>query len=123
MFLNRTALVADDQPVLRQELEDMLHHAGMTIVGEASNTDDVLERFDRLRPDVVVIDVTLPGTLDALVAIQRMTRMEPQTTVFATAMASQNRVVMEALTMGAVDFFLKPFQRSTIHSTLQRNVG
>jgi two-component system, chemotaxis family, chemotaxis protein CheY len=123
MFVNRTVLLADDQSVIRHQLQEMLHHSGMTVVAESSNTDDALEKFDRLRPNVVVIDVTLPGTLDALVVIQRMTRMDPQSTIFATAMASQNRIVMEALTMGAVDFFLKPFQPTSIRTTLQRNVG
>ena len=123
MFVNRTALVADDQTVVRHELEQLLHHSGMTVVGHSSNTDDAVEKFDRLRPEVVVIDVTRPGTLDALVAIQRMSRMEPQTTIFATAMASQSQIVMEALSMGAVDFFLKPFQHTSIRTTLQRNIG
>jgi two-component system chemotaxis response regulator CheY len=122
MFINRSVLLADDQSTVRADLHEILRRTGCTVVAETGNTDDTLDRFDRLRPDIVIIDVTLPGTYDALVTIQRMARMSPASAIFATGMASQSAVVMEALSMGAVDFFLKPFQQGTIRLSLQRNL-
>jgi two-component system chemotaxis response regulator CheY len=122
MFINRSVLLADDQSTVRADLHEILRRTGCTIVAESANTDDTLEKFDRLRPDIVIIDVTIPGTYDPMVTIQRMARLSPSAAIFATGMASQSSVVMEALSMGAVDFFLKPFQQATIRSCLQRNL-
>jgi two-component system, chemotaxis family, chemotaxis protein CheY len=122
MFFNRTVLLADDQSPERTTMHEMFRRCGFTIVGESGNTDDTLDKFDRLRPDVVVIDVTLPGTWDALVVIQRMRRLQPDTAIFATGMASQNTIIMEAMTMGAMDFFLKPLQQASVQACLQRNL-
>jgi two-component system chemotaxis response regulator CheY len=123
LYINRRVLIADDQSPPRQELREYLRHTGCAIVGEARNTDDVLMKFESLQPDVVFIDVTLLGTIDALVAIKRMRQMDPSVTIFATATASQQSVLMEALTMGAVDFILKPFQAHSVRSCLERNLG
>jgi two-component system chemotaxis response regulator CheY len=122
MFFNRTVLLADDQGTERTLLHEMMRKSGFSIVAESGNTDDTLDKFDRLRPDVVVIDVTLPGTWDALVVIQRMRRLQPDTAIFATGMASQNTIIMEAMSMGAMDFFLKPLQQASVQACLQRNL-
>lgn len=123
MYINRTVLLADDQSVPRHELREILRHTGCAVIGESRTTDDTLERFDKLQPDLVIIDPTLPGSLDALVVIQRMRRARPETMVLVAASASQQALLMEALTMGATDFILKPFQQRSVLSCLQRNVG
>jgi len=123
LYINRRVLIADDQSTPRQELREYLRHTGCTIVGECRNTDDLLIKFETLQPDVVFIDVTLIGTLDALVVIQRMRRIDPSLTIFATASASQGSILMEAMTMGAIDFILKPFQAHSVRSCLERNLG
>ena len=123
MYINRTILLADDQSPAREEMREILRNTQCTIVGESRNTDDMLEKYQRLQPDVLIIDATLPGTLDALVAIQRIHRANPEAIILATAATSQNYLLMEALSMGAVDFILKPFQRKTVLSCLQRNAA
>lgn len=123
LYINRRVLIADDQSPPRQELREYLRHTGCAIVGESRNTDDVLMKFESLQPDVVFIDVTLLGTVDALVAIKRMRQIDPAVIIFATASASQQGVLMEAMTMGAVDFILKPFQAHSVRSCLERNLG
>jgi two-component system, chemotaxis family, chemotaxis protein CheY len=123
MFIDRTVLIADDQSTSREQLRDVLRCSGYFVLGECRSSDDALDKFERLLPDVVIIDITLPGTHDALVTIQRMFRTRPNVAIFATGSASQGPVMMEALSMGALDFFLKPFQHRTVHSCLQRNLG
>jgi two-component system chemotaxis response regulator CheY len=123
LYINRRVLIADDQSTPRQQLREYLRHTGCAIVGECRSTDDLLIKFETLQPDVVFIDVTLIGTMDALVVIQRLRRMEPSLTIFATASASQSSILMEAMTMGAADFILKPFQQHSVRSCLERNLG
>ncbi|MFN3648337.1 MAG: response regulator transcription factor [Armatimonadota bacterium] len=123
MLFHRTFLLLDDHSGSREELRGIIRHAGATILGTAGTTDEALERVAQLRPDAVVIDVNLPGTYDPIVTIQRMRRLVPELTVFCTGSASQSAVMMEALSMGASDFFLKPLQQRTVSDCLQRNLG
>jgi two-component system, chemotaxis family, chemotaxis protein CheY len=122
MFFNRTAMVCDDHSADREQLREILRFSGCTVIANARNTDDTLARFEKFDPDIVIIDVNLLGTLDALVAIQRMWRLKPETTILATGTASQSASVMEALTMGASDFMLKPFQQRAVRNCLERNL-
>lgn len=122
-LVTRTVLIADDQSTPRDELREILRRSGYTVIADSHTTDDTLEKFERYEPDAVVIDVALPGTLDALVAIQRMHRANLSAAIFVTGTASQNNVVMEALSMGALDFFLKPFHQRSVNLCLQRNMG
>lgn len=122
-YINRRVLIADDQSPPRQELREILRHTGCTVIGESRSTDDALMKFEAQNPDVVIIDVTLLGTTDALVAIKRMRQADPSVTIFATASVSQQGLLMEAMTMGAVDFMLKPFQHHSVRSCLERNLG
>ncbi len=122
MFFNRTVLLADDQSACREQLREILRSLGCMIVAESRNTDDTLAKYEKFEPDLVIIDVTLLGSLDALVAIRQMWRANPQTTLLATGTASQNTIVMEALTMGASDFVLKPFNQRSVRACLERNL-
>jgi two-component system chemotaxis response regulator CheY len=121
-YINRNVLIADDQSPPRHQLRELLRHTDCNIVAETRSTDDTLMKFESLQPDVVIIDVTLLGTVDALVAIKRMYQSNPSVMIFATASASQQALLMEAMTMGAVDFLLKPFKAHTVHAALERNL-
>jgi two-component system, chemotaxis family, chemotaxis protein CheY len=122
MFFNRTAMLCEDHAADREQLREILRYSGCTVVSEARNTDDALARFEKHEPDLVIIDVNLLGTMDALVVIQRIWRLKPDTTILATGTASQSDAVMEALTMGAADFVLKPFHQRAVRSCLERNL-
>lgn len=121
-YINRNVLIADDQSPHRHQLREILRHTDCSIVAETRNTDDTLMKFESLQPDLVIIDITLLGTIDALVAIKRMYQSNPATAIFATASASQQGILMEAMSMGAIDFFLKPFKAHTVHAALERNL-
>lgn len=122
MFFSRTVLLADDDSTSREGLRVPFQHAGLTVIGEARNTDDTLDKFERLEPDLVVMDVMLLGTIDALVAIKQMVRSPRKVVILATGTASQNDILMEALTMGATDFLIKPFQDRTVRNCLEHNL-
>jgi two-component system chemotaxis response regulator CheY len=122
MFSNRTVMLADDQAACREQLREIFRHMGCMVVAESRNTDDALAKFEKYEPEVVIMDVTLLGSLDSLVAIRQMWRKNPQVTILATGSASQSAIVMEALSMGAVDFFLKPFNLRSVRTCLERNI-
>lgn len=122
MFFHHSVMLADDQPACREHLREIVRHLGMTVIAEASNTDDAVARFEKLEPSVVIIDVTLLGSMDALIAIQQMRRINGMAHVYSTGAASQNSIMMESLTMGAADFILKPFNHRSVRASLERSL-
>jgi len=123
MFVMRTILLVDDHSASREQLNQIFRHAGYMVVGEARTTEEAIDKLQRLQPDAVVMDISLPGQAEPLMTIKQMRRMAPSVVILATGSASQGPVLMEALTMGAADFLMKPFQQRAVQNCLQQNVG
>ena len=123
MFVTQTVLLADAHNGSREEMHQILRASGFMVAGIAKNTDDAFAQFERLQPDAVIIDVGLLGTTDPLLTIKQMRRRAPDCAVFAVGAHSQGPLLMEALTMGAADFFMKPFQRRAVRDSLSQNLG
>lgn len=109
------ALIADDEPVARAGLRDML--AGVewiTLVGEAANGIAAVEAINTLRPELVFLDIQMPGILgtDVLARVQHKPFV-----VFTTAYAQHAATAFE---LGAVDYLLKPFGPERLRKTLER---
>jgi two-component system chemotaxis response regulator CheY len=120
-FVSQDVIVADDDTGARHIIHEALRGTTYSIVGEVNSTDDLFMVADRHPPDLVFLDATLPGTTDALVAIRELRRRHLGVVVIAMGAISQNAVVMEALTMGANDFLLKPLQARTVRSCMEKN--
>ena len=111
-----TALVAEDEPLLRRALVRQLAEAwpALTIVAEARNGREAVERFEALRPDVCFLDVHMPGLdgIDAARAIGRRAHV-----VFVTA---YDQYAVQAYEQGAVDYLVKPVEAARLADTVAR---
>jgi two-component system LytT family response regulator len=115
------ALVVDDEPLARSRLRRLLEpHADVVVVGEAVNGDDAMRQVMELRPDLVFLDVRMPGTLGTEVA-ERLRSYLPETVrpavVFTTAHAEH---AVEAFALEGVDYLLKPVDRDRLAEALRR---
>lgn len=100
-------LLADDHAVVRQGFRMILAaQADMEIVGEASNGREAVELAERLRPDVVVMDVAMPE-LNGIEATRRLVSSSPRTRVLALSMHKDSVYVREILRAGARGYLLK----------------
>lgn len=115
-----TMLLVDNQRFALNNFAEIARPRGLRPVGYCTSTDAMLLECERLRPDVVVIDVGVSGTMHAMVAIQRLRRDYPGMKVIATASPSESDLAMEALSAGAVDFVLKPFHARSVTDCLDR---
>ncbi len=120
-FVSQDVIIADDSSADRHAIRDALRGTTYSIIGEVNSTDDMFMIADRHAPDLIFLDATLPGTTDALVAIRQLKRRHLGVVVIAMGPISQNAVVMEALTMGANDFLLKPLQARSVRSCVEKN--
>lgn len=114
--MNITALIVDDEPLLRERLRSHLARLWpqLEIVGEARNGREAVELFDDLAPDVVFLDVHMPGMngIEAARSIGRRAQI-----VFVTA---HEHYAVQAFEQGAVDYLVKPFDDLRLADTVQR---
>jgi DNA-binding LytR/AlgR family response regulator len=111
-----TALIADDEPLLRERLRSHLARRWpeLVIVAEARNGREAIELFDQHAPQIVFLDVHMPGQsgIEAARAIARKAQI-----VFVTA---HNRYAVEAFEHGAIDYLVKPYDETRLADTVER---
>jgi two-component system LytT family response regulator len=110
-------LIADDEPLARQRLADLLEqHEGVELVDVAENGDEAVKLIRSLEPDLVFLDVQMPGKsgLDVVRAVGADTM---PATIFVTA---YDQHALKAFELAAVDYLVKPFDDERFASALQR---
>lgn len=115
----KRVLIADDASFMRQMIRDIIEPEGYEVVGEASDGVEVVEKFRKLRPDLVMMDIVMPkrSGIDAVRAI----RSEDATaTIVMCSALGQETLVMEAIQAGAKDFIVKPFKPDAVVTTLAK---
>lgn len=113
----RTLLVADDALIIRQIIKDMATGAGWTVVGEASNGQEAIDRYRELRPDAVTLDLVMPEH-DGLHALSGIMEFDPDAKVLIVSALEQRGVLKDAFKAGAADFVSKPFDKENLQATL-----
>ena len=110
-------LIVDDEPLARQRIEDLLaHEQGIEIVGAADNGDRAIEKIRSLHPDLVFLDVQMPGAtgLDVVRSVG-VDAMPP--TIFVTA---YDQHALKAFELAALDYLVKPFDDERFEQALAR---
>src|SRR4029450_1020482 len=112
------AVLVDDEQLARDELGFLLGQVGgVEIVGQAGNGLEALTTIDRLRPDVVFLDVQMPGLTGFEVARQVLAQQLHTQMIFVTA---YDRHAIEAFEVNAVDYLLKPVDAARLSLAVQR---
>ncbi len=102
-----TIVLADDHHVVRQGLRSLLEsEPDFSVVGEAADGIDVADLVERLRPDVLLLDIMMPG-LSGLEVTRLVQQRVPETRVVILSMYANEAYVLEALRNGAVGYVLK----------------
>ncbi len=102
-----TVFIADDHLIFRQGLRTLLEKTGdIEVVGEANDGLETLRNIEKLKPNVAVLDVTMPG-LDGIEVTKRIKKMLPETQVLMLSMHADNYFAIEALKAGASGYLLK----------------
>ena len=114
-------LVADDAAFMRMRLHNLLAEAGHTVL-EASNGAEAVEQYQKERPDLVLMDITMP-VMDGLQAIDAIRRIDPEARIVVCSSLGQQSIVLQAIRSGARDFIVKPFQPDRVLGAVQRALG
>lgn len=117
---NRVLLV-DDAPAVRAMLKELLEAHGFVVVGEASNGDEALMKYKESTPDVVTMDITMPG-VDGLQGLKNILAYDPQAKVIMVTALDQKDTLAQAIRAGAADYVVKPFEVRRIVSAVSKAV-
>jgi len=112
-------LIVDDAAFMRMMIRDILLKNGFEVVGEAANGEDAVAKFQELRPDLVTLDITMPG-MDGVTVLKKIREQDPNARVVMCSAMGQQAMVVEAIQNGARDFINKPFQPQKVIETLHR---
>ena len=112
-------LVVDDSFYMRTMLKNILTDAGHNVVGEAPNAEVAIKLVKELNPDLVTLDVILPDNT-GLEVLKIIKEQVPDMKVVMVSAVGQNMIVEEALSLGALDYIVKPFSEEKVTSALEK---
>lgn len=114
----RTGMIVDDAAIMRMRLKDILA-SDYDIVEEAGNGEEALRRYERCKPDFVTLDITMPK-MGGLEALQAIVDKYPDAKVVIVSAVGQKKLVFQALSTGAKDFIVKPFEPARVKQSIER---
>ncbi len=118
----KNILIVDDAAFMRMMIKDILTKNGYNVVGEAENGAKALEKYNELKPDLVLMDITMPE-VDGIKALKNIKAADPSATVIMCSAMGQQAMVIEAIQGGAKDFIVKPFQPDRVLEAVKKVVG
>lgn len=115
-------LLVDDAAFMRKVIKDTLSKAGYTDLHEAVGGADAVEKFNSLKPDLVLMDITMPN-MDGLEALKAIRAADGNANVVMCSAMGQETMVIDAIRSGAKDFIVKPFKGERVLKTVTSIVG
>ena len=114
-------LIADDSAYMRSILKDLLLRNGYDVAGEAENGKEVLALYEKLKPDVVAMDIMMPE-MSGIQALKEIKEKYPEAKVVMAAAMGQQNLVVEAVRAGASEFFVKPVQAERVVEAIEKTL-
>jgi two-component system, response regulator PdtaR len=114
-------VIAEDEAIIRLDLKELLEEEGYSVVGETGRGDEAIELVRELRPDLVILDIKMPG-LDGLSAARHVAGERMAAVLILTAY-SQRELVEQARDAGALAYLVKPFQKSDLIPAIEIALG
>ena len=115
-------LCVDDAAFMRKVVKDTLSKNGYTDLYEAVDGADAVDKYNEIKPDLVIMDITMPN-MDGLEALKAIRAANPAANVVMCSAMGQEAMLIDAITAGAKDFIVKPFKPERVLKTVTSIVG
>ncbi len=113
----KKVVIVDDTMFMRMTLKNIMENLGLKVVGEGANGDQAVTLFKRLKPDLITMDITMPQK-DGLEAVREIIELDSEATIIMVSAMGQKFKVIDAMSAGAKDFIVKPFQLDRVEKSL-----
>lgn len=120
--MGKNILICDDAAFMRMMIKDILTKNGYNVVGEAENGVKAIEMYKETKPDLVLMDITMPE-MDGIQALKQIKAGDPGAQVIMCSAMGQQAMVIESIQAGAKDFIVKPFQADRVIEAVKKVVG
>jgi len=120
--MGKNILICDDAAFMRMMIKDILSKNGYNVVGEAENGAVAVDKFVELKPDLALMDITMPE-MDGIQALKAIREKDPNACVIMCSAMGQQAMVIESIQAGAKDFIVKPFQADRVLEAVKKVVG
>jgi two-component system chemotaxis response regulator CheY len=120
--MGKSILIVDDAAFMRMMIKDILSKNGYTIAGEAENGKIAVDKYSETKPDLVLMDITMPE-MDGIQALKAIKGSDPSATIIMCSAMGQQAMVIEAIQSGAKDFIVKPFQAERVLEAVKKAIG
>lgn len=104
---------------MRMTLKKILENDDFIVAGEAGNGQMAIHMYQELRPDIVIMDITMPE-MSGVAALKEIKSIDPEAKVVMCSAMGQQHMVVDAIQGGAKDFIMKPFQPDRVLEALKR---
>ncbi len=118
----KSVLICDDAAFMRVMIKDILTKNGYTVAGEAENGAKAVEKFIELKPDLVLMDITMPE-MDGIQALKKIKEGDAAANIIMCSAMGQQAMVIESIQSGAKDFIVKPFQPERVLEAVKKVIG
>ncbi|MGI6650747.1 MAG: response regulator [Limnochordia bacterium] len=115
----KTVMITDDTAFMRMTLKNVIEKNGYTVVAEAADGEEAVALYKEFRPDMVTMDITMPK-MDGITAIKEIMKIDPNAKIIVCSAMGQKPMVIEALSAGAKDFLVKPFDAERVVESLRK---
>lgn len=118
----KNILIVDDAAFMRMMIKDILTKNGYEVAGEAENGAKAVEKYNETKPDLVLMDITMPE-MDGIQALKKIKEADASANIIMCSAMGQQAMVIEAIQSGAKDFIVKPFQADRVLEAVKKVVG
>lgn len=117
--MGHTILIADDAEFMRDILRQIIEDMDWSVAAEASDGQEAITLYRKMRPDLVLLDITMPR-MDGTEALTAILAEDPDAQVVMISALGQKDQVLDAIKAGARDFIIKPLDHDRVTDTLER---
>ena len=118
----KKVLICDDSIVMRKMINDILSRNGFNVVGQAKNGVEAVELYTKLQPDLVTMDIIMPGE-PGVEIVKKIVTLDSKARIMMVTGLSQKNLVLQAMENGAREFVVKPFDESALLEAAAKTIG
>ena len=120
--MSKKILITDDAQFMRFTLRKLLQSHGYDDFIEAANGQEAVEGYAAHRPDLVLMDITMP-VMNGIEATRSIRSIDSDAKVIVCSAMGQKNMIVEAISAGAKDFIIKPFQPDRVLDSVKKHLG